>query len=122
MASVPQANRMRASDGMSSADAILRMRRALAEYRIVGVKTTIPLHQKIVETTQFVAGNYDTRYLEEVFAMAHEEGRDLDRVAAIAATLISHNNRGAVINRLAPAGGPSAWKLQGRRMGMGMRL
>ncbi len=108
--------------GENRADAILRMRRALAEYRIVGVKTTVPLHQKIVEATQFVAGNYDTRYLEEVFDMAHEEGGDLDRVAAIAATLISHQNRGAVINRLAPAGGPSAWKLQGRRIGMGMRL
>jgi acetyl/propionyl-CoA carboxylase alpha subunit len=108
--------------GENRADAILRMRRALDEYRIVGVKTTIPLHQKIVNTTQFVAGNYDTRYLEEVFTMGHEEGRRLDLVAAVAATLIAHQHRAEAINRLAPAGGPSAWKLQGRRIGTGMRL
>ncbi len=104
--------------GENRAAAILRMRRALAEYRIVGVKTTIPLHQKIVNTTRFVAGNYDTQYLEDTFVMQPEEERDLRRVAAITATLIAHQHRAEVINRLAPAGGPSAWKLLGRRLGM----
>jgi acetyl-CoA carboxylase biotin carboxylase subunit len=98
--------------------AILRTRRALREYRIVGVKTTIPLHQQIVDATQFISGNYDTRYLEELFAMENREGRDFDRVAAIAATLLAHKRRGEVINQLAPAGGPNAWKMFGRRQGM----
>jgi acetyl/propionyl-CoA carboxylase alpha subunit len=98
--------------------AILRMRRALHEYNIVGVKTTIPLHQRIVLSTQFMSGKYDTRYLEESFRLEHFEGRDFDRVAAIAATLLTHRRRGDVINQLAPAGGPSEWKKLGRRMGM----
>ncbi len=38
-------------------------------------------------------------------------------MAAIVATLLAHQRRGEVINRLAPAGGPSAWKLYGRRRG-----
>jgi acetyl-CoA carboxylase biotin carboxylase subunit len=101
--------------GESRADAILRMRRALEEFRIVGVKTTIPLHQRIVDTTQFIGGNYDNRYLEESFAMAPDDGARLDHVAAIVATMIAHQRRGAAINRLAPAGGRSAWKLAGRR-------
>jgi acetyl/propionyl-CoA carboxylase alpha subunit len=100
--------------GENRAHAILRMRRALAEYQVAGIRTTIPLHQQIVDTTQFVAGQYTTRYLEEVFEMHHGEGRDFDRIAAIAATLIAHERRAEVINRLAPAGGPSPWKLQGR--------
>jgi acetyl-CoA carboxylase, biotin carboxylase subunit len=98
--------------------AILRMRRALREYRIVGVKTTIPLHQQIVDATQFIGGTYDTSYLVESAAMQHHEGRDFDRVAAIAATLLAHHRRGEVINSLAPAGGVSSWKLTGRREAM----
>jgi acetyl-CoA carboxylase biotin carboxylase subunit len=120
--------------GRHRADAILRMRRALEEYRIVGVKTTIPLHQKIMNTTQFIGGTYDTAYLEESLRMEpgrtphrgkggrvvdpENDGRDLDRAAAVVATLLAHQSRGDVINRLAPAGGPSEWKLYGRRIGI----
>ncbi|MCB0215308.1 MAG: acetyl-CoA carboxylase biotin carboxylase subunit [Chloroflexi bacterium] len=101
----------------SRPEAILRMRRALDEYRIAGVKTSIPLHQHLVNTTQFIAGNYDTGYLESSFEMLHDTDREADRerVAAIVATLLAHQRRGEVINRLAPAGGPSEWKLSGRR-------
>ena len=101
----------------SRPEAILRMRRALDEYRIAGVKTSIPLHQHLVNTTQFIAGNYDTGYLESSFEMLHDTEREADRerVAAIVATLLAHQRRGEVINRLAPAGGPSEWKLSGRR-------
>jgi acetyl/propionyl-CoA carboxylase alpha subunit len=104
--------------GENRAHAILRMRRALAEYRVAGIKTTIPLHQQLVNTTQFIAGQYTTRYLEETFAMQHGEGRDFDRIAAIGAALIAHQKRAEVINRLAPADGHSAWKLYGRRQAM----
>jgi acetyl/propionyl-CoA carboxylase alpha subunit len=99
--------------GENRAHAILRMRRALSEYRIAGVKTTLPLHQQIMDTTQFIAGTYNTRYLEESFEMQHGLGRDFDRFAAVAATLLAHQRRGDVINRLAPSG-PSPWKLYGR--------
>ncbi|RIL10359.1 acetyl-CoA carboxylase biotin carboxylase subunit [bacterium] len=104
--------------GPTRADAILRMRRALEEYRIMGVKTTLPLHQKIMDTTQFIAGTYDTGYLEDTFRIQHEIRTDLDGVAAIAAALLAHQLRGEVINRLAPAGGPSEWKQLGRRLGL----
>jgi acetyl-CoA carboxylase biotin carboxylase subunit len=103
--------------GESRADAILRLRRALAEFRVAGVKTTLPLHQQLVNTTQFIGGAYDTQYLETAFQMTHTEGKDFDRVAAIVATLIAHQQRGEVINRLAPAG-PSNWKRLGRERGM----
>ena len=107
--------------GENRAHAILRMRRALSEYRIAGVKTTIPLHQQLVDTTQFIAGQYTTTYLEDVFQMSHGEGQDRDKIAAIVATLLAHQRRGDVINRLAPAGGPSPWKLYGRRTSMKSR-
>jgi acetyl-CoA carboxylase biotin carboxylase subunit len=48
--------------------AIDRMRRALDEFAIVGIKTTIPLHQRIVDDSEFQAGNYTIHWLEKFVA------------------------------------------------------
>ncbi len=45
-------------------EAIARLRRSLAEFAIVGIKTTLPLHQRIVEDPQFQAGDYTIHWLE----------------------------------------------------------
>ncbi len=50
--------------GTSRGDAILVMRRALAEFVVEGIKTTVPLHQRIMADYDFMAGNFDTRYVE----------------------------------------------------------
>jgi acetyl-CoA carboxylase biotin carboxylase subunit len=54
--------------GPSRADALDRLARALDEYTIEGVKTTIPLHREIVRNAFFRKGDYDTGFLEEYFA------------------------------------------------------
>jgi acetyl-CoA carboxylase biotin carboxylase subunit len=46
-------------------DAINRMRRALDEFAIVGIQTTIPLHQRIVDDAAFRAGDYTIHWLEK---------------------------------------------------------
>ena len=46
-------------------DVIKRMRRAISEYIILGVKTTLPLHYAIMNNQQFVNGNTHTHFLEE---------------------------------------------------------
>ncbi|MCA8911355.1 MAG: acetyl-CoA carboxylase biotin carboxylase subunit [Planctomycetes bacterium] len=46
--------------------AIARMRRALGELKIEGVKTTTPLHQRIMNDGQFIKGDVDTGYIENV--------------------------------------------------------
>jgi acetyl-CoA carboxylase biotin carboxylase subunit len=46
------------------ADAINRLRRALAEFAVVGISTTIPLHQRIVNDPEFQAGDYTIHWLE----------------------------------------------------------
>ena len=78
--------------GETRAEAILRMRRSLEEYKIVGVRTNIPLHQNLVESTTILAGRYDTRFIEERFSMqAAESIRDSQsEIAAIFATLVAH--------------------------------
>ena len=48
------------------ADAIMRMKRALSMCVLDGVKTSIPLHQRILENPQFLEGRYDTKFIEEM--------------------------------------------------------
>lgn len=45
-------------------DAINRLRRALDEFAVLGIQTTIPLHQRIVDDPQFQAGDYTIHWLE----------------------------------------------------------
>jgi acetyl-CoA carboxylase biotin carboxylase subunit len=78
--------------GETRGEAILRMRRALDEYKIIGIRTNIPFHQRMMESTSFMAGRYDTRYVEERFSLelADETREDLSEIAAILATLVAH--------------------------------
>jgi acetyl-CoA carboxylase, biotin carboxylase subunit len=50
------------------ADAIGRLRRALDEFAVVGIQTTIPLHQRIVDNAEFQRGDYTIHWLEEFVA------------------------------------------------------
>ncbi len=45
-------------------EAITKMQRALDEYIIEGIKTTIPFHQKLMKDPQFRAGNFTTKFME----------------------------------------------------------
>jgi acetyl-CoA carboxylase biotin carboxylase subunit len=79
--------------GETRAQAILRMRRALEEYRIVGVRTNIPFHQTLMDSHRFMGGQFDTRFVEERFSMddALEPNEANSEIAAILATLVTHN-------------------------------
>ena len=54
--------------GATREDAISRLRRALEEYVIHGPKTTIPLHQALIEDPEFQAGDYSIKWLERWLA------------------------------------------------------
>ncbi|MBA2920398.1 acetyl-CoA carboxylase biotin carboxylase subunit [Sphingomonas sp. MAH-20] len=54
--------------GHTREGAIRRLRRALEEFVIEGVKTTIPLHQALLEDPEFQAGDYSIKWLEEWLA------------------------------------------------------
>jgi acetyl-CoA carboxylase biotin carboxylase subunit len=80
--------------GESRGQAILRMRRALEEYRIVGVRTNIPFHQRMMDSHRFMGGQYDTRFVEERFSMEDgDEGKNTNQeIAAVIATLMTHQH------------------------------
>jgi acetyl-CoA carboxylase, biotin carboxylase subunit len=49
--------------GKSRNECLLRLRRALEEYVIGGIETTIPLHQRLATATAFIDGEYDVHWL-----------------------------------------------------------
>jgi acetyl-CoA carboxylase, biotin carboxylase subunit len=54
--------------------AIMRMRRALEATVIEGIKTTVPLHQRIMEDPEFQSGNYSTKFMERFSERANGAG------------------------------------------------
>ncbi len=54
--------------GETRAEAISKMRTALDEFVVVGVKTNIPLHRRILEDAAFLKGTYSTNYLEKLIS------------------------------------------------------
>jgi len=72
--------------------AISRMRRALDEYLITGIKTTLPFFSWLLDQPEFAAGRFHTTYLDEVLQARNgrpfvEPPIDAEDVAAIAAVL-----------------------------------
>jgi len=54
----------------SRPEAIRRMRRAISEYIVLGIKTTLPLHYAIMNNQQFIEGNTHTHFLQEEHIMS----------------------------------------------------
>ena len=97
--------------------AIVRVRRALEEYRLVGVRTNIPFHQAIMSSYPFITGQYDTRFIEDQFPMSDAaENRDLYLdIAALLGTLVAHRELEQRARTTPPSEASSSWKWAGRR-------
>src|ERR1700744_2680925 len=59
--------------GSTREECVMRMRRALHEYVIDGIETTIPLHQAILNEPAIIDGNYDIRWLESFVAKLNQK-------------------------------------------------
>lgn len=51
--------------GQDRADCLMRLRRALDEFAITGIETTLPLHRRLLEEKDIIEGNYDIHWLEK---------------------------------------------------------
>ncbi len=58
--------------GKDRTEAIQRMRRALCEFIIEGIDTTLPFHQKLLAHHVFLSGNFNTKFLEQVDIIGNE--------------------------------------------------
>jgi len=104
--------------GKDREEAIARMRRALNEYVVTGVKTTIPFHIRVMNNRHFLEGNFDTNFIDKVF-FREEKQRELPHyeVAVIAAAiqLYLDERKQAIAQRPVGSGGPaSMWKYSTR--------
>ena len=103
--------------GETRTQAVVRMRRALEEYKIVGVRTNIPFHQTMMDTYPFIIGKYDTRFVEEQFSMLDPaENRELYLdIAALLATLVAHDQMEHRTQVYRQPGQKQTWKWAARR-------
>ncbi len=51
--------------GATREEAVARMKRALSEFAVEGIRTTIPFHLKVLEHPKFIQGSHDIKFLEE---------------------------------------------------------
>jgi len=104
--------------GKDREEAVARMKRALNEYVVTGVKTTIPFHIRVMNNRHFLEGNVDTNFIDKVF-FQEERQRELphNEVAVIAAAiqLYLDERKQAIAQRPVGTGGPvSMWKYSTR--------
>lgn len=100
--------------GKTREEARLRMIRAIADYRISGIETTLSFGKFVMEHPAFIAGNFDTGFIQKYFTPQQMPSSEMETPAtlAIAASLFS--------NKQTPAATPqtsveiSAWKKQRR--------
>jgi len=97
--------------GETRAVAIVRMRRALEEYRIIGVTTNLDLHRALLDSHRFFGGQFHTRFLEEQFLPPEPGGEDL-LAAALTAAILDYRRRGG--EHAAETSHVSRWKMLGR--------
>jgi acetyl-CoA carboxylase biotin carboxylase subunit len=104
--------------GDSRPHALARMRRALAEYDVRGIKTTVPFFQWVLEDEDFIAADIDTSFIDRKLAarngaLLREPDDDRQELAAIAAAL-SHVLRSSTGAGAQVARPSSRWRDQAR--------
>jgi acetyl-CoA carboxylase biotin carboxylase subunit len=101
--------------GTDRAEAIARLRRALGEYEIHGIRTNVPFFRRLLEHPDFGAGRLDTGLIDRLLAVGWMEGEppseEEERVAILAALLHVERNGDAQPVRATPQAG---WKQAGR--------
>lgn len=108
--------------GATRAEAILRMRRALDEFRLSGLKTTIPFHIRMMNHARFQAGQLTTNFLQKHFTVSEAGASEYRKVAAVAATLLAHRRSKEAMLLHQDQNGPNPWQIYGRSQTLGRRL
>lgn len=104
--------------GENRVEAILRMRRALREYQVRGIKTNIPFHHWILRHPRFMAGNFDTGFIDDEYRfMRKEELYPHKDIALASAAIAALNREQERALRLLEKGAAekSLWRERGRR-------
>ncbi len=97
-------------------DAIRRMRRAVAEYKVLGIRTTLPFFERVLRHPAFVAGDIDTSFVDTVLAEDDgERARPVDVAVAAAAIRAFESRKASQVPPRHDGAGRSAWRDAGLR-------
>ncbi|MFQ5897507.1 MAG: acetyl-CoA carboxylase biotin carboxylase subunit [Candidatus Methylomirabilia bacterium] len=108
--------------GPDRTEAVNRMRRALSEYKVAGVRTTIPVLLQIMASPDFVAGRLSTHFLDHLLSAERPQAENRHRtVALIAASLAAYERAGRIQPAVARSARPNPWLMSVRRTGWGRR-
>jgi acetyl/propionyl-CoA carboxylase alpha subunit len=101
--------------GQSREEAIGRMRRALEEYQVLGISTTIPFYQRVMQNAQFIRGNVTTSFIDEIFSNQDLfRNHPMEDLAILAAAIDQFDSQSAA--PAMPSGRTvSSWRLHGRK-------
>ena len=105
----------------SREEAIIRTLQALKEFQITGIETTIPFFLQMLDTPEFRTGKVHTKFVEDEFMLKTIRNPELEKVSAIAATLVAHARRGRATTLDRTTSRPSAWRMLGGREIVGAR-
>jgi acetyl/propionyl-CoA carboxylase alpha subunit len=99
--------------GASRAEAIARLSRALGEYHVLGIRTTIPFFLWLMRQPDYLEGRYDTTYLDRLLVerqgQSFSEFADDERMRiAMGAALDAYMQSSATVESR-PAGRRSGW-------------
>ena len=104
--------------GRTRESAISNMIRALREYKILGIKTTIPFHLRVLHNATFLKGNYDTTFIDTKFDKEDLKRRqNSDPTVAVIAAALKHyeeEKEAAARATTVPLVGESLWKHYGK--------
>jgi acetyl-CoA carboxylase, biotin carboxylase subunit len=105
--------------GNSREESIARLRRALDEYTITGIRTNVGLFRRILSEPEFLRGEIHTRWLDELLARPHPPAvpprEGTEAAAAIAAAYWESIQPSSAPGVSEAASGPSRWKQDTRR-------
>jgi len=100
--------------GRDRTEAINRMKRALFEYRIAGISTSIPYFLQIFENEEFLSGNYTTNLIERIESKKIELSEDNEFIALFASGIREMNSKISECSRTNSDENGKSWKLHGR--------
>ncbi|MFQ5521263.1 MAG: acetyl/propionyl/methylcrotonyl-CoA carboxylase subunit alpha, partial [Candidatus Methylomirabilia bacterium] len=108
--------------GPERTEAIRRMARALGEYKVAGVRTTIPILLHIMADPDFLAGRLSTHFLDHLLSADRPQTESRHRtIALIAASLAAHERTGQIQLSAPRSAGANLWLMSVRRGGWGRR-
>jgi acetyl-CoA carboxylase biotin carboxylase subunit len=96
--------------GADRAEALARMRRAVAEYTVLGITTTLPFFARVLRHPEFMAGDFDTGFVARVMAEPAGPSEDAAEIAVVAAAVQALRDRQANRAEAPSAHAVSAWR------------